>query len=81
MRSYTIIITEEPDGSAYNVSVPALEGCFTYGVTLAEAIEHAHDAIRTHVKSLVDDGEPLPVDVKTLLTMVHVEVAETIASM
>lgn len=80
MRSYTIIVTEEPDGSAYNVSVPALDGCFTYGVTLTEAIEHAHDAIRTHVESLVDDGESLPDDVKTLLTTVHLEVPEVAAS-
>ena len=40
-RRYTIILTPEPDGSAYNVTVPALPGCFTYGDTVEEAIEMA----------------------------------------
>lgn len=76
MRSYTIVITEEPDGSAYNVSVPALEGCFTWGTTLTEAIEHAQDAIRVHVESLLDNGAPIPDDIATLLTTVQVEIPE-----
>jgi antitoxin HicB len=80
MRSYMIVITEEPDGSAYNVSVPALEGCFTFGTTLSEAIEHAQDAIRVHVESLADDGIPIPFDVKTLLTAVQVEVPEPVST-
>jgi antitoxin HicB len=80
MRSYTIVITEEPDGSAYNVSVPALEGCFTFGATLAEAIEQAQDAIRVHVEALVDGGDPVPQDVKTLLTAVQVDVPEPVST-
>lgn len=40
-HEYTIIITADPDGSAYNVTVPALPGCLTYGETVEEAIEMA----------------------------------------
>lgn len=80
MRSYTIIITEEPDGSAYNVSVPALEGCFTFGATVPEAIQHAQDAIRVHLEALQDHNEPAPEDVHTLITTVQVEIPEPVTS-
>lgn len=61
--------------------MPALDGCFTYGATLAEAIEHAHDTIRVHVEALVDNGGPVPDGVKTLLTAVQVEIPETVSSL
>ena len=59
-RQYTIILTTEPDGSAYNVSVPALPGCFTFGETIEEAIAMAKDAIQCHIAGLLRDGEPIP---------------------
>ena len=76
----TFIITEEPDGSAYNVSVPALEGCFTFGNTLEEAIQHAQNAIRVHIESLIDIGEAPPEDIHTLITTVQVMVPEPVSS-
>ena len=53
MRRYTVILTPEPDGSAYNVTVPVLPGCFTFGATVDEALAMAEDAIATYL-----DGEP-----------------------
>ena len=61
-RHYTVVLTPEPDGSAYNVTVPALPGCFTYGETIEEAIEMAKDAIAGFVAALADRGEPIPKD-------------------
>lgn len=58
--TFTIILEPEPDGSAYNVSVPALPGCFTYGATVEEAIERAKEAIALNVECLLGDGEPVP---------------------
>ena len=60
MRTYRIVLDPEPDGSAWNVSVPSLPGCFTFGVTQAEAIERAEEAIRCHIKGLVADRELAP---------------------
>lgn len=76
----TIVITEEPDGNGYNVAVPALDGCFTFGDTLAEAITHAHEAIDLYTESLVERGLPLPEDVRTMITTVQVKTPLTVAS-
>ncbi len=37
-RTYTILIDPEPDGSAYNVSVPALPGVFTFARSSASSM-------------------------------------------
>ena len=60
MSSYTIILTPEPNGSAYNVTVPALPGCFTCGETIEEAIAMAKDAINLYLEDLTARGEPIP---------------------
>ena len=69
-RRYTVLLTSEPDGSAYNVTVPALPGCFTYGETIEEAIEMAKDAIAGFVAALADRGEPVPEDKGDLVGLV-----------
>lgn len=63
-RTYTIVIDPEPDGSAYNVSVPALPGVLTFGATIEEAIERAKEAIALHIECLIEDGEPVPEEVQ-----------------
>lgn len=50
MRRYTVVLTPEPDGSAYNVTVPALPGCFTWGNTVEEALEQAREAIALYLE-------------------------------
>ena len=45
MMRYTVVVTPEPDGSEFNVTVPALPGCFTWGASVEEAVAHARDAI------------------------------------
>lgn len=52
---------EERTGE-YLVSVPALPGCYTEGRTLEEAREMAADAIRACCASLLEHGEPIPVE-------------------
>lgn len=56
-RSYTIILEPEPDGSAYNVTIPALPGCATWGATVEEAIAMAKDAIAVYLEG--EDPEEL----------------------
>jgi len=58
---FTIIIERQPEGE-YLVSVPALPGCYTEGRTLEEAREMATDAIRAYCTSLLQHGEPIPIE-------------------
>ena len=55
MLSFTVVLTPEPDGSAYNVSVPALPGCFTWGKTVEGALAMARDAIAVYLEDEEED--------------------------
>jgi antitoxin HicB len=57
--SYTVVLEPAEEGG-YNVSVPALPGCFTQGETLEEALAMAKEAISCHITALRKDGEPVP---------------------
>ena len=60
---YTVILQEEeaPEFKGYyNVSVPALPGCFTYGATREEAVENAREAIELYLEDLEENHEPFP---------------------
>jgi antitoxin HicB len=65
LHTYRILLNKEPEGG-YSVSVPSLSGCFTYGDTIDEAIEHAREAIAVYIESLVAHGETVPDDQNTL---------------
>lgn len=51
MQRFTVVLTPETDHSAYNVSVPALPGCFTWGSSVEEALERAREAIELYLES------------------------------
>lgn len=55
---YPVIFTKE--GNSYNVTVPDLPGCFTFGDTLIEAIEMARDAMSMWLCDAEDKGESIP---------------------
>ena len=46
------IILEPAEEGGYNVSVPALDGCFTQGDTEQEAIENTREAILCYLEGL-----------------------------
>jgi antitoxin HicB len=46
------IMLEPAEEGGYNVTVPALDGCFTQGDTLEEALENAREAILCHLEGL-----------------------------
>jgi antitoxin HicB len=58
---YTVIFERLSEGG-YQVIVPALPGIVTYGRTLEEAREMAHDAIQCHLRALLKAGEEIPED-------------------
>ena len=48
---FNVVLTPAEEGG-YNVSVPALEGCFTQGETEEEALENAKEAILCYLEGL-----------------------------
>ena len=56
------VIYEPLAVGGFQVIVPALPGIVTYGRTIDEAREMAHDAIACHVQGLLRDGEEIPED-------------------
>lgn len=58
--TYQAVLAPEPDGSAYNVRVPALSGCFTFGATPEEALDMAREAIELTVESMMLDEQRRP---------------------
>jgi predicted RNase H-like HicB family nuclease len=49
MRTYRIILTQDPEGG-YTVVVPALPGCITYGDNVNHAIDMAKEAIEGYLE-------------------------------
>ncbi len=65
MTRYHFTVVLEPDREEphrYNVRVPALPGCLTYGESIEDALANAREAITLYVESLIADGEPVPIE-------------------
>ena len=56
---YEVELRPEADGG-YSVRVPDLDGCYSQGNTLNEALEMAADALVTYVAALMKHGAPIP---------------------
>ena len=56
------VIYERLAAGGFQVIVPALLGIVTYGRTIDEAREMAHDAIACHLQGLLKDDEEIPED-------------------
>ena len=50
----------EPDDGRFHAYCPILRGCHTWGHTEAEAFFYIEDAVKLYLKSLIEDGEPIP---------------------
>ncbi len=48
---FNIVLTDAEEGG-YNVTVPALDGCFTEGDTEQEAMDNAKEAIQCYLEGL-----------------------------
>ena len=57
--AYPAILTPETDGG-YCVRFPDIDGCFTEGDNLAEALEMAKDALGLMLCAYEDDGDAIP---------------------
>ena len=56
------------DADGVCVSFPDVDGCFTSGKTMAEALEMAQDALNLMLMDMEDDGDaiPTPSDIKSI---------------
>jgi predicted RNase H-like HicB family nuclease len=59
-KRIAIAIEEGDSDKAYGVIFPDLEGCFSAGDTLDEAIESAQEAVEGYLELLLQDGDKLP---------------------
>lgn len=57
--AYPAIFVRENDGG-YSVSFPDIDGCFTCGDTLPEAMGMAADALGLMLYDWEEEGEPIP---------------------
>ncbi len=66
MQNYqlTVVIERDEDGRFLAIC-PALQGCYTEGDSEAEARNFIADAIRLHIESRLERGEPIPAEVST----------------
>ena len=62
---YAIVIHKDPD-SDYGVTIPDLQGCFSAGETIEEAIEMAQEAAECHIEGMLMDSDPIPYRIEAL---------------
>jgi predicted RNase H-like HicB family nuclease len=62
MKTYNFTVVIEPDEQGFHAYVPALPGCHTFADTIDEARKNILEAIELHVQSMLEDGEPVPVE-------------------
>ncbi len=66
------IVLDKAEEGGFNVTVPALDGCFTQGDTMEEALENAKEAIVCYLEGLEKLNE---IKTKPDLTIREIEVA------
>jgi len=59
MAVYIALLRKEKK-SAFGVSFPDFPGCITAGRTLDEARKRAPEALKFHIKGMIEDGESVP---------------------
>ncbi|WP_079218948.1 type II toxin-antitoxin system HicB family antitoxin [Herbaspirillum robiniae] len=51
-----LLAIQKDENSVFGVTVPAIEGCFSWGDTLEEAVKNARDAIEMHLDATLEIG-------------------------
>ena len=61
MRSFTVVLSPDPNVGGYSVCVPAMRGAISEGDTREEALNNIRDAMVGWLAVAVDNGE-VPAD-------------------
>ncbi|NLJ39643.1 MAG: type II toxin-antitoxin system HicB family antitoxin [Candidatus Atribacteria bacterium] len=59
---YRILIEKDENG-IYIASCPALQGCYSQGDTVDEALQNIKDAIQLHIEARRALGESVPIEI------------------
>ncbi|MBI4963789.1 MAG: type II toxin-antitoxin system HicB family antitoxin [Desulfomonile tiedjei] len=59
MGTSIALLRKEKD-SDFGVDFPDFPGCITAGKTLDEANKRASEALKFHIKGMLEDGDPIP---------------------
>lgn len=66
MRQFTVVLAQdEDDSTVFNVTVPALPGCHTWGKGKRQALIRAKEAIELYIESLTAHQDPIPSEAET----------------
>lgn len=57
---YRVVIEHDPEDGSFNVHVPVLPGCLTWGWTLEKAKKYAHEVVELYLDAMRDLGDPIP---------------------
>jgi predicted RNase H-like HicB family nuclease len=60
MSSHYVAVVEKESNSAFGIWFPDVEGCFSAGDTLEQAVTNAAAALRQHAEALESAGRLLP---------------------
>jgi len=69
--TYTVSVKKQPGG--YLAEVPALPGCFTWGKTYEDTVNHVREAIEGYLEAMTKLGRPIPVE--TMPRKLHLNVS------
>ena len=73
---YAVVIERTPNN--YAAYVPDLPGCISVGDTEAEVLANISEAIKLHLDSMREDGDPIPAPT-TVTAMVEIKDREDAA--
>jgi predicted RNase H-like HicB family nuclease len=59
MGTYIALLRKEKN-SEFGVDFPDFPGCITGGETLDEAHKRASEALKFHIRGMIEDGDPIP---------------------
>jgi predicted RNase H-like HicB family nuclease len=64
LYNLTVVIEQDEDGRFLAIC-PGLQGCYTEGGTVKEALELIKDAMKMHIEDRLENNEPIYKEVKT----------------
>jgi len=64
MKFYRFTVIFEKEGNNYNVSAPALKGCYSCGESLNEARFNIREAMELYLETILEEGCSIPKDKK-----------------
>ena len=68
------VVVEKDEKNYYFAYVPSLQGCYTQGKSLTEALDNIEEAIELHIEDRIAEKEPVPHRKPVSLSSVEVRV-------